>query len=357
MKKNAFSWKSLDYPLILCPPMDGITDYAYREVIANIGGSDVLYCEFVNVKGLIYQNPKTLRELTYSKKQRPIIAQLFGSDPNDFYEAAQIVVELGFDAIDINMGCPSKKVASKGGGCALMDNLENAQNIVRKSIEGANKVWKRDNVGEYEITTKMRLGVNDKTTIYNYAQKMVEAGSKAVAIHGRTLKQMYTGQADWEPIKKVKEELGNSVYVFGSGDVKTSEQALERILQSNVDGVMIGRGSFGNPWIFSNESNKRIKELSKELNYSSFLELKSKGKVLIDSYTPTLEEICDMAYKHSQYAYKDKGDSGIVQMRKHLGWYFTNFDGAKKVRSELVRVENINKIEKIFNTLLGYKRY
>jgi nifR3 family TIM-barrel protein len=319
-------------------------------------GNDVYYCEFVNVKGLIYQNPKTLRELEYSARQRPIVAQLFGSDPEDFYKAAQIIVEIGFDAIDINMGCPSKKVASKGGGCALMDNVDNAQKIVSRSIEGANEVWKKHNKGEYEVSTKMRLGVHSKDTIYDYASKMVEAGSKVLSIHGRTLKQMYTGNADWQPIGEIVRMLGEKVYIFGSGDVKTPEQALENLLKYKVDGIMIGRGSFGNPWIFSKSVTDRIKHLAKELDYDSFLELKKQGGV-INEINPTLEEICDMAYKHSLYSQQDKADTGIVQMRKHLGWYFTNFDGAKKVRAELVRVESISQIGDIFNRLLGYEKY
>lgn len=354
-EKIAFSWKSLDYPLVLCPPMDGITDYAYRKLITEMGGSDAIYCEFVNVQALIYGNIKTLKELKYDNLQRPIIIQLFGSDPKHFYEASQIAVKLGFDGIDINMGCPAHKVAAKGSGCALMNNPNNAIKIVEKAIEGANKMWRKlGGVGKYEVTTKMRLGVDNIDTVLEYAPALVEAGSKMVAVHGRTLKQMYTGNADWNQIKAVKDILNfNEIPVIGSGDVQTPYQALYNLITYNVDGIMIGRGSFGNPWIFRKDISRKIKKLYYAVK-SGDISLEECEAQLASWQPSTMKEVCDMAYKHAKYMYEDKGDTGIIQMRKHLAWYFTGFHDASKYRSKLVLVNTLEDIEKVFDELTSH---
>jgi nifR3 family TIM-barrel protein len=375
----AFSWQNLDYPLVLCPPMDGITDKAYRELVAEMGGSDARYCEFINVKGLIYQNPKTIFELNYSEKQRPIIVQLFGSDPEEFYAAARLAVQMGFDAIDVNMGCPAHKVASKGGGCALMGNTPNAKRIIEMTIKGANdeladlktKGDKRfENIDEIEITCKMRLGVDDKETVFTHGMEMIEAGAKAVAIHGRTLKQMYTGNADWEPIRKFKrlvdekfKDQPNKPKVFGSGDVNNLYEAFVRLVATNVDGVMIGRGSFGNPWLFDKKITEvlkaKVKECRELIDYEALqgeslevVEAMVKERFhdvasIFNEVPHTFEEISEMAIHHAELMFEDKSDSGIIQMRKHLAWYFHGFDGVKELRSSLVRVNSVEEIKQI----------
>lgn len=365
----AFSWNSLEYPLVICPPMDGITDMAYRELVAGMGGCDVLYTEFVNVKGIHYENPKTFFELRYTERQRPMIAQLFGSDPDIFYEAAKVVVRLGFDGIDINMGCPARKVAGKGGGCALMGDSDKAALIVKKTIEGAKdavaelrKVTQDKHVPDVPVTCKMRLGVDAKTTVLDYGFAMAEAGAEAIAIHGRTLKQMYTGDADWEPIRQFKEKIARDTVlcgtkVFGSGDVKDLFQAFVRIVTTGVDGVMIGRGSFGNPWVFEKTRTNVLKK-----HVSNFYEKSGKGATFVDlesipeietvkqelsSYQPQFSEIKAMALQHAQLMLEDKGVKGIIQMRKHLGWYFTSFPGASQLRAQLVRIESIEQMKEI----------
>lgn len=357
--KQAFSWKNLDYPLVLCPPMDGITDMAYRELVAEMGGCAVQYCEFVNVKGIIYENPKTAFELRFTEKQRPVIAQLFGREPEDFYQAAKIVVGMGFDAIDINMGCPAHKVNAHGGGCALMNDPESSAEIIRMAIKGANEAWQDlGNEGEYEITCKMRLGIHEKDTVHAHAAAMVEAGAKCVAIHGRTLKQMYTGEADWEPIKAVKREIGEKARIFGNGDVKSLYEALVRILTTGVDGVMIGRGSFGNPWVFKKEKVILMKEYltnitqnvgkkAGEFTIQEIDSLPNIERIQKDLMNPEIsfEELKQMVIRHAELMVLDKGDKGIMQMRKHLGWYFAGFEGAKQLRSDLVRVMSLDEMK------------
>lgn len=361
-----FSWSQLEYPLVICPPMDGITDMAYRELIAEMGGAGPMYCEFVNVKGLIYQNPKTIFELRFTDKQFPVLAQLFGHEPEEFYQAAKLVIDLGFPAIDINMGCPAHKVASKGGGCALMGNTSNAKKIVEETIRGANE----KSSTPIEVSCKMRLGIDRKDTVFEHGMAMVEAGAKVIAIHGRTLKQMYTGEADWEPIKQFNNALMRQFTnepekkpkVFGSGDVNSLYEALVRILTTGVDGVMIGRGSFGNPWVFEKKRvdlmRKYLLEIqnafgknSGEFNIEEIESYKDIEKIRkdLENYHPDFDELSKMVIHHAKLMEADKGQSGIVQMRKHLGWYFVGFDGAKDLRSALVRSNSIGEIEEILN--------
>ncbi|BDQ04543.1 MAG: tRNA-dihydrouridine synthase [Candidatus Dojkabacteria bacterium] len=358
-----FSWKNLDYPVVLCPPMDGITDNAFRELIASFGGSSVLYCEFVNVKGLIYQNSKTLFELRYTENQRPIIAQLFGNDPNDFFNAAQIIVKLGFDGIDINMGCPAHKVASKGSGCALMNKTDIAREIVRASIEGAKIAAKELKLAhDFEVSCKMRLGVDDKNKVLEHGIAMIEAGAKAIAIHGRTLKQMYSGHADWDVIRTFvqlkQHKYGDKVPVFGSGDVKSLYDAFVRILTTGVDGVMIGRGSFGKPWIFDRSKVDLLRyyvhlveqKLDKKSGYITLEEIEqldniNEIKLALENPSMSFDDIKSIVIRHARLMYDEKGDTGILQMRKHLGWYFHGFEGAKSLRSRLVRVKTLEEVE------------
>lgn len=352
-----FSWKSLNYPTILCPPMDGITDLAYRELVAQMGGSAARYIEFVNVKGILYENPKTFFELRFTEAQRPIIAQLFGNDPQDFYEAAKVVVRLGFDAIDVNMGCPAHKVAAKGGGCALMGDTENAVDIVRQTIRGANEEWQRlGGEGEYEVTAKMRLGISDKDTVFKHGQAIVDAGAKCIAIHGRTLKQMYTGEADWEPVKLFKEQVKDQVKVFGSGDVKSLWEAFVRIMTTGADGVMIGRGSFGNPWVFDSQKVELCRAYCikngwpNKVSAIEHIPDWQKIKTELENQPRTYDEIKEMAIRHAELMVLDKGEKGIIQMRKHFGWYFTNFEGAKALRSQLVQVNTLQEVKDILNS-------
>lgn len=352
----AFKWSDFDKPMVICPPMDGITDNAYRELVAEMGGSDVLFAEFVNVKGLIYENPKTLFELRYTENQRPIIAQLFGSDPKDFFQASQIVAKMNFDAIDINMGCPAHKVASKGGGCALMGNTQNAKEIVINTINGAREINP-----EIDVSCKMRLGVDEKTKVFEHAYEMIDAGAKTISIHGRTLKQMYTGFADWDIIRDFVKRLHSDFpdsksrpKVNGSGDVKTFKDILERLLTTGVDGVMIGRGSFGNPWIFEKEKTDQIRNYAIEYGWPDKLITKEEFEKLwytlnFNDESPSFDEIKRMAIHHSKLMEKDKGQSGIIQMRKHLSWYFHSFEGAKDLRNKLVRVNTLDEIKEILS--------
>lgn len=365
-----FSWSKLIYPVIMCAPMDGITDFAFREIISMFGGCDVLYTEFTHVNGIINGGDNVINsKLKYSKRQKPVILQLFGSRPEDFFAASQIVSNLGFDAIDINMGCPAHKVTLAGGGCALMNDIDRAIEIVKKTNQGANL---NRSVGEkLEVSIKTRLGIKDKETIFKFGIEMIKAGASAIAIHGRTLLQMYSGVADWSYIKKfvqIKNELINSnkkISVFGSGDLKNLFDVFIMILYSGVDGVMIGRGVLGKPWIFSKEKVNKLKELIDDVvnryhkpcgefelddiyNLDNIELIKKELQLESKNY----KEIADIAILHAEIMFNDRGEKGIIEMRKHLGWYFVGFDGAKELRNKLVRVTSLNEIKKILEKYL-----
>lgn len=356
---SIFSWNYLDYPLVLCPPMDGITDRAFREIIAEEGGLPLTYTEFVNVKSIIYQNPKALKDLEFTSNCQTIV-QLFGSEPDDFYEAARIVVQMGYRAIDINMGCPAHNVVDKGSGCALMNATDKAYKIVQNTIKGANDALRQldQNIDqEIEVSCKMRLGVVNDTDVFTHGIKMIEAGAKAIAIHGRTLKQMYTGFANWDRIgefvKLVRDSYKfsfNRVKIFGSGDVKTLYQAFEKFIKYKVDGVMIGRGSFGNPKVFSKKYIDKLKDFVRkyiDTSYESipWMELEKE----LGEYKYSFKELKDYAIRHADLCFKYKGEHGIIQMRKHLGWYFSGLPHAKELRSLLVRVNSLDEIKQILN--------
>jgi len=318
-------------------PMDGVTDAAFRWIVAKYGKPDVMYTEFVNVEGLIRGNvEKLLPILMYHQSERPIIAQLFGKTPVDFYRATVLVAELGFDGIDINMGCPVRRVAEKGSGAGLIKTPDLAQEIVRQTKEAVED-WSKGRVGLEEVmakqrwlkavrefkqklqelgvefskkrklpvSVKTRLGIDEDVSQW-WMKVLSEVKPAEITLHGRTLKQMYSGQADWEAIGRAGEMVKKEGIVFlGNGDVKSVDEAREKVEGYGVDGVLIGRASFGNPWIFKDTK----------------LDLKEKLKVMIE-HAEKYEELF--------------GEGRFLPMRKHLAWYAKGFEGAKELRKKLV---------------------
>lgn len=350
--------------------MDGITDCAFREIIASYGGADIIFTEFVHANAVNYSSSsKRLSSLFYTDKQKPIIIQLFGARPEDFYLASQKVVAMGFDAIDINMGCPAPRVVKSGGGCALMKNTNLAIEILDATIRGAKEqavVLGKDFI---EVSVKMRLGIEDKDTVFKHGLALAKAGATAITIHARTLKQMYSGEADWSYIKKfvnLVKENNLRTLVIGSGDIRNLIDAFVKVLYTGVDGFMIARGMLGRPWLF--EKNKIIefkKEIAEFLRYTNkksgefeleeilnnhvFSEIKAKFS---DIVKPSLKEIAQVALKHAEVANEKEGGVGIIKMRKHLAWYFQGFENAAVLRSKLVRVNSLDEIKFILDEFL-----
>ncbi len=344
-------------------PMDGVTDAAFRWMVAKYGKPDVMYTEFVNVEGLMRGRVERLLPiLIYDEIERPIVAQLFGKTPEDFYRATVLVCELGFDGVDINMGCPVKRVAEKGAGSGLIKTPDLAQEIV-KQVKLAVEDWSEGRVGLEEVapskdwvrlvekfsmrtadrrknasltsskkrstfvripvSVKTRLGVEEDVSEW-WMGVLSEMKPEAIALHGRTLKQMYSGQADWEAIGRAGEVVKKKGIVFlGNGDVKEIKSAKCKIKNYGVDGVLIGRASFGRPDLFSNKPQA--------LRAGSLRELRT--------YTWMVE--------HARKYEEIFGGGTFLPMRKHLAWYARGFEGARELRSKLVQTNSAEEVEKI----------
>ncbi len=290
---------------ILLAPMAGITDLPFR-LICEKHGAGLTCTEMISSKGLYYDDSKTKLLLNIQGEERPVAAQIFGSDIEALKYAGEYVSKV-VDIVDINMGCPAPKIVKNGDGSKLLKNLDLVFCIAKEVVK-ASKV---------PVTVKIRKGWDSKSVVaVEVAKLLEEAGVSAITIHGRTREEYYLGKADWDIIKKVKESV--KIPVIGNGDIKTKEDAVRMFEQTNVDGLMIGRGAIGNPWIFE--------------EIISYLQGKEQRKV-------TNSERLETIIEHINLAVKEKGENiAIKEMRKHLAYYVRNEKDASKIR------ERINKI-------------
>jgi nifR3 family TIM-barrel protein len=250
-RENNF-WKGLKKPIIGLAPMDGVTDAAMRFIVKKYGNPDVMFTEFTNVEGIRHAvktnkwspEHRLARNFKYDESQRPIVAQIFGKDPESFRVAAKLMVELGFDGVDINMGCPAKNVSEHGSGAALIGQPELAGEIIKATLEGVG--------GKIPVSVKTRTGVTEPVTL-KWIEHLLQFDLAAITLHGRTLKQMYQGLADWEEIGKAAKLIKESkkeIIFLGNGDIQSCQQAAVSCQQYGVDGVLMGRAAMGTPWIF-----------------------------------------------------------------------------------------------------------
>ena len=239
---NKSNWTNISKPIIGLAPMDGITDAAFREIADKYGKPDVLFTEFVPAEGIAHGATRLFRSLQRHPTKTPIVAQLFGKTPKAFYESAKIVCKLGFDGVDINMGCPDNNIYKKGGGAKLISEPALAQEIIKAAKQGVD--------GRVPVTVKTRTGI-DKPITSEWISALLEAEPDAITLHGRTLAQMYRGHADWEQIALgASLAKGTKTKFLGNGDVESMQEAREKTKTYDVDGVLIGRAALGNPWIF-----------------------------------------------------------------------------------------------------------
>ncbi len=323
----SFSWSTVSRPIVALAPMAGITDASYRQLIKRVAPRTVLYTEFLSSDALAYGAERTLKMLAFDDKiERPFIVQIFGASPAKFLEACKVIEQVGADGIDINMGCPAAKIVSSCYGSALIKRPDLAAELVHAAV----------NAVKIPVSVKTRLGWDTSDTLISFCKKLEEAGAKAFAIHGRTYNEKFSGKANWEPMYALKEAV--NVPVIGNGDVASPEDALRLI--GNLDGVMVGRGTFGNPWVM-----QEIIDALETRSVAPKKEMTSDEKrAIFAKRIPFILDHLDLSVLH-------KGERrGVLEMRRHLGSYVKGFDGAKELRSKLLTLE---KREEVCGMLLA----
>ena len=301
-------------------PMAGVTDLPFR-VLCKEQGAGLLCMEMVSAKAILYNNKNTESLLEIHPDEQPVSLQFFGSDPKIMSEMAKRVEERPFDIMDINMGCPVPKIVRNGEGSALMKNPKLVYELVSATVKAIQK----------PVTVKIRKGFDDEhVNAVEIAKIIEEAGASAVAVHGRTREQYYSGKADWDIIRQVKEAV--HIPVIGNGDVTSGEKAVAMQEQTGCDGVMIARGAQGNPWIFSElTAYEKTGEMPKR---------------------PDVDEIRQMMLRHARLQLQYKGDyTGIREMRKHVAWYTKGLHNAARLRDDINSVESYEELEKILTVL------
>lgn len=309
----------LPNPVILAP-MAGVSDLPFR-LLCSEQGAGLVCMEMVSAKAIAYRNRNTEKLMETDPREHPVSLQLFGSEPDLMAEIAAQIEDRSFDILDINMGCPVPKIVGNGEGSALMKNPKLIEEIITKVSRAIQK----------PLTVKFRKGFDDDHVNAVEIAKIAEAsGAAAVAVHGRTREQFYSGNADWEIIRQVKEAV--SIPVIGNGDVDSPEKAKALLDATGCDGVMIGRAARGNPWLF-----RRVVE---------YLE---NGKILDK---PSKEEVKAMMLRHARMQVECKGDyTGIREMRKHISWYTTGLPGSAKLRGRINSVESLAEMEELLQEM------
>lgn len=326
--KSGF-WKKIKKPIMAIAPMSGVTDEAFRLMFLKYGKPSVFWTEFVSADGLFSKGRDYCLEiLKFNKKERPIVAQVFGGEPLYFEKAATEIAKLGFDGIDINMGCPDKDIEKRGGGAALIKNPTLAKEIIRAVKKGRPKGY-----SEIPISVKTRIGYS-KNQIAEWIPALLEENIAALIVHLRTRKELYSTPAHWElaeEIVKLRDKISPKTLLLGNGDVKSLKEARELIKKTGLDGIMIGRVAVGNPWFLSD----RLPSLQERLN------------AVVEH-----AELFDSFHKEEKAGAKNGHYKQFESLKKHFHAYTKGFYGAKDLRDKLMKVRNTEELKKEIEAFL-----
>ncbi len=323
-------WEELKKPYFILAPMADVTDSAFRQIICITGKPDILYTEFVSADGLCSEKgrPKLMPHLAFKENEHPIVAQFFGANPENFYKCAQLAVELGFDGIDINMGCPAGKIVKHDSGAGLIRNPELAKEIIRETKRGARST-SSGQAGGLPVSVKTRIGYN-KIITEEWISHLIEAGPDAIIIHGRTMKEMSKVPAHWDEIGKAAVLCKKAgIPIIGNGDVMSYAEGVAKTEQYGLDGIMVGRGIFSNPWFFSAKGGSAFGG---------------------NPTTKTPEKRIELLKKHVELFTELWGNNkNFDTMKKFFKMYISGFDGAKELRTKLMSAKNPAQVEEILS--------
>ena len=358
-------WSTLPRPIIGLSPMDGVTDASFRSMIAQQGKPDVTFTEFTHVHDVCRGPEMLLETLIYSEIERPMVAQLYGKDPDLFYQAAQVVCELGFDGLDINMGCPSKNVASSGSGAALIRTPDLAHAIMQATKRGIED-WaggqtleqigfKPARLAAFQrlneqrgctsppirrplpLSVKTRIGY-DSVMVEAWVEHLLQEQPAVISLHGRTLQQMYRGAADWPAIARAASLVkGTGTLLFGNGDVQSLDDVVLRIRETGVDGVLVGRAVLGAPWFFCSKEQARALACRES----------GTGGESCPSETIALDQRFAALLDHARQFQAFYGQHQFHRMRKHMGWYCKAFSHAAALRARMFQVSSVDELETV----------
>lgn len=309
-------WQKLPKPFLILAPMEDVTDVVFREIVCDICKPDVLFTEFTSADGLMSKGKdRVIRSLLYSERQRPIVAQIWGTNLQNYQHATKLIKQLGFDGIDINMGCPDKGVIKKNAGSAIIKDFKRAKEII--------ELVKQES-GDIGVSVKTRLGF-DKVITEEWISFLLEQKINALTVHGRIATEMSKNPADWNEIKKavdIKNKIAPETLIIGNGDVKSYKQAIEYSDKYKVDGIMIGRGIFSNPWIFEKKEKIHLRG-----------------------------EYINLLLKHTNLFVSTWGSTkNFDVLKKFYKMYVRNFDGADQLRQKLMECTNRQQVERVIST-------
>lgn len=378
MLKLRMLLSDIQYPVIGLSPMDGVSDAPFRYITNKYGNPDLILSEFVHVVGLCRGGERLWQDFIFTDSEKPISGQIFGVEPDYFYHAAKIICELGFTGVDINMGCPAKTVAEHGAGAGLIRTPKLAQEIVRQVKKGVQDWYETGEITgvkdemkqrikkmveqrrqraeadgiEFKryangndrqlvpVSVKTRLGV-EQITITEWIKYLAEVDPAWITLHGRTLKQLYAGEANWDAIATAVATVPH-IPMIANGDVKSYADVVKVLDVTKAKGVLVGRATEGNPWFFKN-----IDKLKK------FIAKDPEQIEIPDIYIPSLEERFQVMIEHAKLHVELKGEGAFIQMRKHMAWYMNGFDGALDMRKKLMSTNNIADIEQVVSEFNG----